>query len=63
MRSESQNVASGTDAILINNIPAKRCQTCDTGDTLPEVSETIDLSCADPLNRTLPQTRRVAQLA
>ena len=54
---------SGADAIIIENIPAKRCQACGTEYTLPEVSETIDAICADPTSYTRPQPRRVAQIA
>ena len=54
---------SGAAAIIIENIPAKRCQACGTAYNLPAVSETIDAICADPTRYTSPQARRVAQIA
>jgi YgiT-type zinc finger domain-containing protein len=54
---------SGADAIIIENIPAKRCQACGTEYNLPEVSAAIDAICADPNSYTAPQSRRVAQIA
>ena len=54
---------SGAEAVIIENIPAKRCQACGTEYSMPEVSETIDAICADPAGYAKFQSRRVAQIA